>query len=251
MKGKFIPMTEKYKRKHYPEGYFAALTKTHVRAGIGLLIMAVPCLLIGIAGICGILWFFFNGGGTASDIFGLLILLLFPGAFLAIGIFCLWAGKWRKGSTLEEEIRTSVEVSKYPESVIRDFDRQTGWPDTLVVQLKSGGTEGILTKDYICCFGAVVIKREDIKGVYLVERADTVMIRNKMKTIYSLDLSVLSKHGTCGSFIDVKRESAGRLIALLRENNPDIDTAGGKVFSEKEFDSWREMQKSMLGENEG
>ena len=53
MKGKFIPMTEKYKRKHYPEGYFAALTKTHVRAGIGLLIMAVPCLLIGIAGICG------------------------------------------------------------------------------------------------------------------------------------------------------------------------------------------------------
>ena len=85
MKGKFIPMTEKYKRKHYPEGYFAALTKTHVRAGIGLLIMAVPCLLIGIAGICGILWFFFNGGGTASDIFGLLILLLFPGAFLAIG----------------------------------------------------------------------------------------------------------------------------------------------------------------------
>lgn len=251
MKGKFIPMTEKYKRKHYPEGYFAALTKSHVKAGIGLLIMAVPCLLIGIAGIGGILWLFLHEGGTASDIPGMLLLLLFPGAFLAIGIFCLWAGRWRKGSSLEEEIRSSAEASQYPESVIRDFDRQVGNPDTLVVQLKSDGTIGILTRDYLCCLGALVIKRAEIKGAYLVERADKIMVGNKMKTVYSLDLSILSKHGTCGSFVGAKQESAEHLIALLRESNPDLDTAGGKVFSEKEFDGFREVQKSRAEESQG
>lgn len=242
MKGKFVPMTEEYRKKHYPEGYFAAASKGNASAGIGVIIIGAIMALIGGAGVYFVLRFFlmefFDGGAGASDIPGMLIVLVFPGAFALLGVFFVYLGIQKKGMGLEESIQASVEASGYPESMIRDFDRQATYPDTVVFQLSKDGTKGILTKDYVCsCLSSVVIKREDIKAAYLIERAEKITVKNHVKTIYSLDFEILSKQGTSVAIVGAKKESAEQLIAMLKETNPDIDTADGKIFSEKEFET--------------
>ena len=211
MNGKFVPMTEKYRKKHYPEGYFVATAKSNNSAGIGVIIMGA--------------------------------IMALAGFFFLLGAFFVYLGRQKKGMGLEESIQASVEASGYPESIIRDFDRQVSYPDTIVFQLKGDGTKGILTKDYICsCLSSVIIKREDIKAVYLVEQEQKISIRNSVKTIYSLNLEILSKHGTCCGIVGAKKQSVND---LLKETNPDIDTAGGKVFSESEFETLKNELKNI------
>lgn len=255
MKGKFNPMTEKYRKKHYPDGYFAAMRKTDKSAGIGLLIMGVPFALIGAAGVCGVIWFFLkgvmDGDAGVSDIPGMLFLAAIPGVFLLIGIFCIWGGRQRKDNGIDDNIQFTVKASGYPESVIRDFDRQVTYPDTIEFELKPNVGKGILTKDYIFV-SFIVIKRTDVKAAYFIEVSDKIYVGNKLKTIYNLELAIFSNHGTCAS-ISAKRESAEHLISLLRETNPDIDTAGGRVLSEKEYEDLKreaeEFRKQSSGES--
>lgn len=250
MNGKFVSMTEKYRKKYYPEGYFAATAKSNTSAGIGVMVIGAIMALMGGAGVFFVLRFFltefFNGGADTSDIPGMLFLLAFPGFFLLLGAFFVYLGIQKKGMGLGDSIQASVEASGYPESIIRDFDRQVSYPDTVVFQLKGDGTKGILTKDYICsCLSSVIIKREDIKAVYLVEQEQKISVRNSVKTIYSLNLEILSKHGTCCGIVGAKKQSVNDLIAMLKETNPDIDTAGGKVFSENEFETLKNKLKNI------
>lgn len=140
----------------------------------------------------------------------------------------------------DDWIRKSAQASDYPETVIRDFDVQAVSPGSIHFRLTGtpGVIDGVLTTDYIFFFNLLnlcVIKRSDIVGAYLVGLPDTVNAGNKIKTVHTLNVAIFSNHKTFVSAA-AKQENGEQLIAMLTEKHPNIDTAGGKVISDKEYD---------------
>lgn len=161
-------------------------------------------------------------------------------AFLVPGVLIILFGLKRKGMTAEDWIKKSVLASDYPESVIRSFDTQAVSPGSIHFRLAgySSTMRGILTKDFIF-FGNLlnpcVIKRSDIIGAYLVNIPGTVSVGNKLKTIQTLNFAVFSNHKTY-IVTEAKEKYAKRMIAMLTEQHPNIDTADGRILSNKEYD---------------
>lgn len=237
----FIQINEEAREKRWENGYFATLAKQG--GGIALIICGAVLALLGV-GIGSLALRFsidISQGANYNGMMGITIffwcLALF---FLIPGALVIRFGFKRKGMNAGDWIKKSAKESGYPESVIRDFDTQAVSPGSIHFRLAgmAGGIEGILTKDYLMFANLLklcVIKRSDITGAYLVSLPDSVSTGNKIKSTHSMNVAVFSNHKTY--IVTQAVEKYGEhLIAMLTETHPGIDTAGGRVLSDKEYD---------------
>lgn len=236
-------LTEADCRKRFPKGYFAAVEKSYKGSGVVLLVMGGIITPIGF-------WLLFLLGKfileeapgnsaplTGGDIAGMVIFCLIPLLIFLGGVFCLWTGIRRFRCSGGEWFRRIVEESGYTESEIREFDRQISSPGSIAVILLEKGQPGaLLTESYFLMEPGVPMKYGDIKGAYLVDYPETIYTGKTMKTILRRNLAVFAEHW---NFIraNAKPEIAQRVLDMLLERNPQIDTADGRVLSDREYDA--------------
>ena len=237
-------LTEADCRKRFPKGYFAAAEKTSKGAGTVLIVMGVLFAPIG-------LWLLFQLGKflikevpgnsapmTGGDIAGAIIICLIPLLIFLFGAICLWVGIKRFTCSGDEWFRLFVEQSGYTESEIREFDRQVSSPGSIAVILSEKGLPGaLLTKTYFVLEPGVPMKYNDIKGAYLVDYPETIYTGKTMKKVQRRNLAVFSAEHWNFSRAYAKPEIAQRVQAMLLERNPGIDTADGRVLSDREYDA--------------
>lgn len=235
MADKIIPIDSKYRNKHYSNGFFAAVTKKERGGGIVSIIFGFVLTLMG-AGIFALIISYMvsiNFNLTENDmtelIFGSIIGLI----FFAPGIFCIWFGFRSRKTNENDSINKFMKVSDYPESVIRDFGKQVLEEGSLRMWLGSMSTQGFLTRDYICMHFCV-IKIEDILGTYFVQTSGTINVNGKIRTTYDTDIAIFSNHKTLVSS-SIKEKGYRQIVEILKQKNPSIDTANGRLLSEKEF----------------
>ncbi len=240
MGDKLIPMDEKYRSKHYPKGFFAAAVKDARGGGVALIICGAVLAFIG----AGILWLLisqimpdedFKLSEDISTVAGFGIAGL---VFLVPGILIIRYGIKRSRLGENDWIQETAKASGYQENIIRDFANQALEDGSLVLQLGTSGVKGFLTKDYIS-FHNMIVKIEDIAGAYFVETSYTANINGKTKRMYNRNIKVMSKHKTViGS--EAKESTVKQLLDMLLQKNPAIETEGGRLLSENEFDKKKE-----------
>lgn len=238
MADKLVPMDRAYREKHYPKGYFAAIAKGARGGGIALIICGAVLALMG-GGILALVISSMTDGDfnperdlSAMIFFGVVGLL-----FLVPGILIIWGGIRRRRMKAEDWIRKFAEVSDYPESVIRDFGNQALEDGSVRMQLGANAIQGVLTRDYICICNLLapcIIKIEDIVGTYFVEMSNQISVNGRMKTIYNTNIVIFSNHKT-QMVSQAKEKTVRQLIEILTIRNPAIETAGGRLLSEKEY----------------
>lgn len=240
MGDKIITMDEKYRQKHYPKGFFAQLIKQAKGGGVVLVICGAVLALMG----AGILWLLISmissGSFDVSEDMGAMVVFAIIGlVFLIPGILIIRFGI-KRGKTGESDwINTFVEASGYPEGTIRDFVNQAMEDGSLKFILGSQRTEGFLTRDYIFFLNFVhpcIIKIEDIVGAYLVQTSYTANINGKTKRMYNDNIMVVSNHKTTTSS-QAGEKTVKQILDMLTQKNPAIETEGGRMLSEKEFDA--------------
>ena len=230
MKG-FTEITDQYRKKHYPNGYFAALVRRsggmeRVFSG------AVLTVVVGILGISRLIDIL--GGSLASDekfetliIFGM-VLILFIGsglAFLWSGIRSMWKGR-------EKLIRKCMEISGYPESAVEEFEAQMMEPDAIAFQTKKRGETNILTADYLMwgISSPNLVKLNDIVGIYQV-----LLPTAYFKRSYGLYLSIFTKQKNI-IIMRAEQDEAEYLTSLLLAKNPDIETTHEAPLTKDEYE---------------
>lgn len=234
----FTPMTTERIQKRYANGYIECLAKNG-KSG-GKILIAVGAIMAAIAVIIGYAMIKLSIevlGESSNGIDGIIFLGIICLLFLVLSVLLIRFGCKRKGMSADDWLQTLVDASDYPESVIREFSLQVPQQDSYFFDLL-GETPvwGILTRDYIFFENGqfCVIKRSDIIGAYLVNLPETVNAGKKIKTFYRLHVAILSNHNT-GAVVRASQKRAAHLVAMLTEKHPQIDTAGGRVISEKEY----------------
>lgn len=237
----FTEITEQYRQKHYPNGYFGWVAKHS--GGIALIICGIVMILLGaFIGIfpVSILQDILRGeleakGNTAPVvIIGIIVL-----AIIASGVLMIRAGVKRKMRGKDGWIQKCMEASQYPESAVQEFESQIRRTDAYVFRLDMSGGLNVLTTDYIMSGNLMdpcLMKISDITGAYLVSLKYTYYVGNKPKTGYSLNLALFSNHKTLIT-MPAKQDRAEYLTSILLRKNPGINTAGGVVLSEKQYDA--------------
>lgn len=235
----FVLISEEREGKNRENGYFETLAKRG--GGVVLIVLGVIVALVALP--IGYMAFSFTMDlirGESSDTGFTIFAWLLTLAFFVPGVLLIRFGFKRKGMNAEDWIKKSVQASDYSESVIRDFGMQAVSPGSIHFNLAglSSVPGGVLTKDYISSANLLklcVIKRSDISGAYLVSLPDTVNVGNKIKTVHTMNVAVFSNHKTY-IVMSAKEKYGERLIAMLTEQHPNIDTANGRVLSDKEYD---------------
>jgi len=239
----FTPMTTERIQKRYSNGYLNTMEKNGKSGGKILVVIGAIMAAIGVVIGYGLIRFSLVtlSEGHNDDIptmifFGFLCLV-----FLVPSVLLIRLGRKRKGMDANDWLQTMVDASDYPESIIREFSSQVPQGDSFFFDLL-GETPafGILTRDYIFFENGqfCVIKRSDIIGAYLVNLPDVGGVGNKIKTVYRLHVAIFSNHNT-NTITRASQKRAEQLIAMLTEKHPEIDTAGGRVISDKEYDKMR------------
>lgn len=238
----FTPMTTERIHKRYVNGYIDCLAKNG-KSG-GKILIAVGAIMAAIAVIIGYATIRLSMevlGEGSNGIDGVVFLGIICLLFIVLSVLLIRFGCKRKGMDAGDWLKTLVDASGYPESVIREFSSQVPQQDSFYFDIL-GETlvGGLLTRDYIFFEDGqfCIIKRSDITGAYLVNLPETVSVGKKMKTFYRLHIAILSNHNT-GTVVRASKKRAEHLIAMLTEKHPQIDTAGGRVISEKEFKQMR------------
>lgn len=235
----FVKITEKYRKKHYPKGYFKILSKP--ADGIGAIICGVLLLLWG-GGSCIRRLIIICGSELIGDEKNKEIVALVPGMvfILAFSIFSLWFGIRIIWKGREKEILRCAEISGYPKSALEEFEAQLMQPDAIAFWTyrlgeRSGEKDidkGILTTDYLIWFRTLT-KISDVTGAYLVSLPD-----NKYSVSFSkkphIYISIFCQNKNL-IFLKADQDRAEYLTALLLAKNPDIDTAGGAVLTEERY----------------
>lgn len=239
----FKQVTDEYRKKHYPEGYFAKLAK-----GSGGIILVICGIVIALLGMCpgGVVLDNLTGEMDYSTDAGVLIFvsavaLVLLGAGILIIVFGI--RRMRMGKT--QWMERCVKASDYPMEVVEEFDSQFMRTDATLFQLDPSGLTNVLTTDYILygnLLGPCLIKLSDIVGVYLVYLPDTITVGNKTKKIITLNVAVFSNHKTW-FVLPTKEKLAHQLIDLIAERNSSIDTAGRRVLDEGEYQAMVEKMK--------
>lgn len=234
MGDKIFPMDEKYRAKHYPKGYLAAAVKDARGAGVALIICGAVLALIGAGILKMLISVMLEGDFDISENVSVVVILAIVGLLFFIpGILLVRYGFKRNRLGEDGWIQENVQASGYQESVIRDFANQALEDGTLVMKLGTSGIRGLLTRDYIAFQN--IIKIEDIAGAYFVETSYTVNVNGKTRRMYNKNIKIVSKHNTVAGS-EAKEESVRLIIDLLLQKNPAIDTQGGRLLSENEFD---------------
>lgn len=235
MGDKIILMDEKYREKHFPKGFFAAMAKDARGGGIALIICGVVLALMG----AGILWLLIAmmlaGSFDVSEDVGVMVFFGIVGLFFLVpGILIIRYGIKRSKMVERGWLEECMEVSDYTESTILDYANQVLEDGSMRLQLGTSGTKGFLTKDYIS-FLNIVVRIEDIIGAYFVETSYTVNINGKTKRMYMKNIKIVSNRKiVTGS--EAKEDTVKQLLDMLTQKNPAIDTQGGRLLSENEFD---------------
>lgn len=248
MGDKIITMDEKYRQKHYPKGFFAELIKQAKGGGVALVICGVILALMG----GGLLWLLVsmmleNALDYSEDMSVVIVLAIIGLILLIPGILLVRYGIKRGKTTEEDWIKTFVEASNYPESTIRDFVNQSMEDGSLKLALGANRMQGFLTRDYFFILNFVhpcVMKIEDIVGAYLVQTTYTANINGRSKRMYSNNIMLISNKKTTTSS-EASEKTVRQLQEMLVQKNPEIETQGGRMLSEKEFD---EKVKALFGE---
>lgn len=234
----FTPMTTERIQKRYSNGYLECMEKIGKSGGKILVVIGAIMAAIG-GGLIGFSLETLSEGNNdiITMIFlGILCLICFVSSVLLIRL-----GRKRKVMDADDWLQTMVEASDYPESIIREFSLQVPQPDSFYFDLL-GETPafGILTRDYIFFENGrfCVIKRSDIIGAYLVDLPDVGSVGYKIKTFYRLHVAIFSNHNTY-TITRASKKRARQLITMLTEKHPEIDTADGRVISDREFDEMR------------
>ncbi|MDE5587822.1 MAG: phage holin family protein [Acetatifactor sp.] len=254
MGDKLITMDRQYREKHYPKGFFAAMAKEGRGSGVALIICGAILAFIG----GGILWIVISvaadGGFNISEDMSEVIFFSIVGLiFLIPGLLIIWFGIKRCRTNEDIWLQKSVEASGYPESVMRDFANQALEDGSLKMLLGAARTQGFLTRDYIFFDNLVypcVIKIEDIAGAYLVQTSYTTNVNNKRVRIYSKNIMVVSNHKT-SIMSEADEDTVRQLLDMLTDKNPAIDTEGGRMLSENEYNEKEEMLKKQAQDGIG
>ncbi len=238
MADKKVVMDSKYREKHYPRGFYAAMVKNTRGGGIALIICGLLLALIGGAILFVLAAMAFSGEDLSAALgenvfFGIVGLV-----FFVPGLLLIWSGIKRCRSNEEDWIRQTKEASGYPESTVRDFAGQALEDGTLVMFLGTTRTQCFLTKDYICMNN--LAKIEDIEEAYLVETSYTANVNGKRVRMYSKNIRLLTKNGT-ELISEAKEAEVNEILDMLTDKNSAIDTDGRRMLSESEYDKRKEM----------
>lgn len=233
----FQELSDKYRQKHYPEGYFASVAK-----GSGGLVLVVCGVVLALIGICPAaipVDYLLGGMDDSMDISVLIFFIILALLFLGGGIFVIIFGIKRMRMGKHQWMEKCAESSNYPMSNVEEFESQFMRTDTLIFQLDTTGVTNVLTTDYILwgnLLAVCLIKLSDIVGAYLVNLPDTIMVGNKRKMVITLNVAIFSNHNT-SIVLSTREKTAHELLDLLVQRNPNIDTADRRVLHENEYES--------------
>lgn len=249
MESSFAPMSEEYRNKRYPEGsVFSAYHKASKKGGAFIYIfMGIFFILFGVGTVVCTIVLIESIMAGENDMIG-------PGIFavcffLVIAAVCLFSiiiTRKRAIGGVEGIVKSSAKNSACDESEIREFERQAMASDSRILALTAGykaalngQRDGILTRDYIFLADNqnIVMKFSDIVGAFLVHRVIYINVNNKSKRIDSLTISLVSNKNV-QTFVDASAEKGSELLSILLGKNPQIETRGGSVIEEKEFDKY-------------
>lgn len=249
MESYFVPMNEEYRSKHYPEGsVFSAIHKSSKKGSVFVYIFFFLFLLVFAAGtIFSIIRLIETITAGEEDMISVgIFAICFCLVMFIICLLPIVLTKKRNASGLEGLMKKSAKNSACTESELREFERQALASDSYILALTAkykavlnGQNDGILTRDYIFLADNlnIVMKYSDIVGAFLVERIIYITVDNKSKSINSLTISLVSNKNV-QSFVDISKEAGAELLSILLEKNPQIETKGGSVISEKEFNQY-------------
>lgn len=249
MESYFVPMNDEYKNKHYPnDSVFSAIHKTSKKGGIFIYIYFTFFLLVFALGtiFCTIVLIETVRAGENDTIGEGIFAVCFCLVMSAGCLLTIVLTKKRAAGGAEGLVKKSAKNSAYDESEIREFERQAMASDSYILSLTAkykatlnGQRDGILTRDYIYLADNlnIVLKYSDIVGAFLVARTINIMVNNKSKRIDSLTISLVSNKNV-QTFVDASVEAGSELLSILLEKNPQIETKGGSVIQEKEFDTY-------------
>ena len=230
MKG-FSEITDQYRKKHYPNGYFAALVK-HLGGMERIFSGTVLTVLMGTIGINRLIDIL--GGSLSADkkfealiILGL-ALILFIGsglAFLCSGIKSIWKGR-------EKLIRKCMEISGYSESAVEEFEAQIKESNAIAFQTYPRGETNILTADYLMwgISSPNLVKINDITGIYLVTLPTAYF-----KRTYGLYFAIFSTNKNV-IILRTEKDQAEYLTSLLRAKNPNIEEPDEVPLTKEEYE---------------
>lgn len=241
MKKYFIPMTEDYQKKYYPNGFLDGAHKTTKNSGIVLMVLAAFTFLLFTPLLISGVWWIVQGilAGDSDDVTGGLVFGAIGLVFVAAAIIFLLLGKKFRQRNPEELVKIWAKDNKYPENVIKEYINQVLNSDTYILHIagefdaKSNLGVGFLTRDFLALQG-VVMKRSDIIAAFLVNTTDTINAGSKIKTVHVLKFACFSRNGRC-MLSSAKKEAAEELIAMLSSRNPDLDTRPGAILTEIAF----------------
>lgn len=230
----FFEITERYRKKHYPKGYFAMLAKR--AGGMGEIILGALALLVvsddGMSALSAAL--------AGDEKYKSVITIGFVNIlFLAFGILFLWSGIKTKWKGRAGEIRKCMEISGYSESTIEEFEAQLLKPDAIAFQTAPSSETNILTADYLMwgISSPNLVKICDIIGAYLVSLPGTFM--KKTPILY---IAIFSRNKNI-ILLKTEQDRAEYLRSLLLAKNSNIDTADGTVLSKETYETMvSEMQ---------
>lgn len=254
----FLQMNENYINKHYPDrSVFSSVNKSNQKAGIG--IYAFLGILM-IASGFGTVWAIVTTMGYVKDgesdmVAPGLAIIGFCFAILALSILGIVLTIKRNSLGVEGLIKKSAKNSQSSESEIREFERQAMASDSYILSLTgkikaamNGQRDGVLTRDFIYLADVknIVMKRSDIIGAFLVVRTIYITVNNTRKPVNYLTITLVSNKGV-QTLAETDTESGTALLAMLQEQNPQIDTYNGGVMKEIEYNKYcKKMLSSHL-----
>lgn len=239
----FKQITNEYKTKHYPQGYFAKLAKGS--GGLALVICGALPALLGIWLVSFVVGRMTEDTEYPPDTSVAIVVAIVALILLAIGILIIVFGVRRMRMGRTQWMERCVKASDYPMEVVEDFDSQFMRTDAMWVQLDPSGILNVLTTDYILhrnLMAPCLIKLSDIAGVYMVYLTDTISVGNKIKKVTKLNVAVFSNHKTW-FVMSAKEKLAHEFMDMIADRNPNIDTAGRRVLNESEYQAMVEKMK--------
>lgn len=221
-------MTNEYRQKHYPDGYFESLKRSD---GIEMILSGVVLALLAMCS--GTYLVRYLMGTTEYSIKVLIVLIMLTLTFLGGGISFIVLGVRGLSIGKGQWIERCAGVSHYPVSTVQEFESPFMRNDIIVFRQGLTGVTTVLTTDYILC-AICMIKIRDIVGAYLVYLPHTISAGRKIRSIQPMHVAIFSNHRT-HILVQIRRKLAEHLIDLIAERNSDIDTAARRVLDEKEY----------------
>lgn len=229
-------ITEEYKKKYYPDGYFGYLKAENSSMAVYI----VGFVLVGILFNLGFWVLPFTLIGYDFK--------LSPAFFVSLAVGILWfllaslllrIGRKRKNRTKEDWIAETAQTSGLTESEVREFDRQVVEGESYFLTLKGkldSVQEAILTEDYYS-FGTKAMNRllpyRDILGGCF-----TFEVQGRVKV---LSVAILTADNYfC---IEAGRELGTEFLTMLRGKNPRMEVRLEGTMRPGEVEKWSKQLK--------